>query len=118
MEAENLCPFCKKDLAGHESFLFNNSPDAIRMHEETEWQPSPDEVPIPYDKGPARVAYVWSGDRHPDHIGDPVVAVHGGTEEGLYGVCAGVRVGPIWLGLCLPIARKNPCGDESIGEIS
>lgn len=125
MEADELplhrCAFCKNLSIEHDNFFFNHSPDAIRLQKGEEWQPGQDSPAIQGDKGPARVAYVWRGDKWPDHMGDPVVMVHEGDLEGLYAPCNAIRLESnrgVWLWLCQPISPKNPCGDDYMRSIS
>lgn len=123
-EADDRCIHCKKlILMEHEIFMFNNSPDAIRLHGEPEWQPSPDEPSIMFDNGPHRVAYKWNGeeDFHPEHNGDPAVQVHEGDLEGLWVPCsaATMQVMPgVWLWICQPMSPKNPCDNDWMRSIS
>ena len=119
-------------LTEHEIFMFNNSPDAIRLQENMpEWQPCPDGGSIDFDNGPGRVAYVWGMMRHHggevptthlDHIGDPVVMVHEGPLESVLWVpcnAATLERNPrVWLWICQPITPKNPASEDWMRSIS
>lgn len=132
-EADDRCPHCKAlILSGHEIFLFNNSPDAIRLHpEEPEWQPSPEMPAIPMDNGPGRVAYVWGApsltggelpDKNIDQIGEPVVMVHEGSmADVLWVPCSAVTLScnpGVWFWVCQPAAPKNPASEDWMRSIS
>ena len=124
-EADDRCLRCKELILKHEMFLFYNSPDAIRLHPgeaNAEWRPCPETEGISGDNGPNRVAYVWEGDRHPDHIGDPVIQVFEGPLESVLWVpCNAVTVSHsplVWQWICQPLTPKNPAEEDWMRSIS
>ncbi len=124
------CWQCKKlILTEHEIFLFNKSPDAIRLRPgeaNAEWQPCPETEAIPMDNGPNRVAYVWgagsasSPTQHRDRIGDPVVQVFAGPlADVLWVPCSAASLpNDVWIWICLPITPKNPVTEDWMRSIS
>lgn len=125
-EADDRCMQCKKlILTEHEIFLFYNSPDDIKRNPgeaNAEWRPCPETEAIPMDNGPNRVAYVWEGDRHPDHIGEPVIQVFEGPLESVLWVpCSAATMEHtpgVWLWICQPITPKNPITNDWMRSIS
>lgn len=128
-EADDRCMCCNKlILTEHEIFMFNNSPDTIRIAEDRpEWQPCPDGGIIPFDNGPSRVAYVWNSSDGPtgnDHVGEAVVQVHEGADylvDAVWVPCRAATLDAIpgvWLWICQPMSPKNPITNEWMLSIS
>lgn len=118
---DDICFACGKAvLSEHGIFMFNNSPDAIRLHpKDPEWQPGPESDPIPMDNGPGRVAYVWAGENFPSFIGDPIVMVHEGDYEGIWTPCNAAYQDEIaWYWICRLMAPKDPAKEDFMRSIS
>jgi hypothetical protein len=125
----DMCP-CGSMVASdaHRLFIFYQSPaDILAGHGMTsaspdqpwpgqEWRPSPDAPPIPGDRGPARVAYVFPG------TSDPAVQVHEGDDEGLWTPCYSYTVTregmPFSMWVCRRSHVTDPCDEEFMKDIS
>ena len=80
----------------------------------SEWIPSPDNLKIPGDPGPARVA-LWNN-------GKAQVQVHEGDDDGFWVPCSSFTVTrkglPYSVWICRRSHVKDPCDEEFMREIS
>ena len=117
----DLCGDCGSayDSDAHRSFVFYHSPADIEHAEimgglPSEWRPSPDEIPIPGDLGPNRVAY-WRNN-------EAVVQVHDGDDAGFWSPCCSYTVTrsalPYSMWICRRGHVRNPCDEEYLRSIS
>ncbi len=118
---EDRCPSCGALILSdaHRLFIFYRSPADIEHAPvmggtPAEWRPSAEEIPIPGDRGPNRVAY-W-------HNGGPTVQVHEGDDDGMWVPCSSYTVTREGLPYCMWLCRRdhvsNPCDAEYLRSIS
>jgi hypothetical protein len=118
---DDLCWECGVpfNADAHRSFVFYNDPESIEHYRVTaggpsEWRPSPEEPPIPGDRGPARVAF-WIH-------GGPLVQVHEGPDAGRWVPCTTYTVTreglPYSMWVCRRLHVKDPCDSDYMKEIS
>ena len=117
----NLCWQCGVafDADAHRSFVFYLSPIEIQHASTTggvpsQWRPCPENLAIPGDRGPGRVAYWYNN--------GPVVQVHDGDDCGFWVPCDSYTVTRAGLPYNMWVCRRHnvtdPCDAEYLRSIS
>jgi hypothetical protein len=120
-EGDDGCNQCGSLILSdaHRQYIFYRSPADIQGAEimggvPSEWRPCPDEIPIPGDDGPNRVAY-W-------RLNEATVQVHDGDDAGFWSPCFAYTVTRDGLPYSMWVCRRShvnePCDDDFMRSIS